>query len=83
MGGRGGKIHHLLASQLGLGSGQFQHENRVAELRNEGLKKGILFFASLSRRVCKHVTLALWEKGRRVGGRAGVEEGVLRLFLRF
>lgn len=86
MGGRGGssggKIPHLLASQLRLGSGQLQHENRVAELRDEGLKKGILLFY-LSGRICKHVLLVLCEKGRQVDGRAGVEEGVLWLFLRF
>lgn len=48
-----------------------------------GLKRESCFFTSLSGRICKHVLLVLCEKGRQVDGRAGVEEGVLWLFLRF
>lgn len=41
-------MSHPLASELGLGFGHLQPGNQISELRNKGLKRGILVFSFVS-----------------------------------
>lgn len=68
------------ASQLGFGSRNFQQGNRVAELQNEGLKKGVLLLTFYQGDVEIRVAGSLREGQADVVG--GGREGLL-LFLGF